>query len=68
MSCIRDVAIQEPLVDVVEPRMIVTDYVTVFNIDLYTVKKEDLGTTLASVALRRRREEAALFQNENPIF
>ncbi|XP_050078344.1 protein arginine N-methyltransferase 1 [Anopheles maculipalpis] len=42
MSSIRKVAISEPLVDVVDPKQIVTTSYMVKEIDLYTVKKEDL--------------------------
>lgn len=42
MSSIRKVAISEPLVDVVDPKQVVTSAYMVKEIDLYTVKKEDL--------------------------
>jgi len=42
MSCIRDVAITEPLVDVVEAKQVVTNAVIVKEINLYTVQVEDL--------------------------
>jgi len=42
MSSIRKVAISEPLVDVVDPKQVVTSSYMVKEIDLYTVKKEDL--------------------------
>lgn len=42
MSCIRDVAISEPLVDVVEPKQVVTNATVVKEIDLYTVTEKDL--------------------------
>uniref|UniRef100_A0A8C4NJZ9 type I protein arginine methyltransferase n=1 Tax=Eptatretus burgeri TaxID=7764 RepID=A0A8C4NJZ9_EPTBU len=45
MSCIRDVAIQEPLVDVVEPKQVVTNACLVKEVDIYTVKVEDLNFT-----------------------
>lgn len=43
MSCIREVAIREPLVDVVDAKQIVTNSNTLIDIDLYTVKPEDLN-------------------------
>lgn len=43
MSCIKEVAIKEPLVDVVEPEQIVTNSITLIEVDLYTVKPEDLN-------------------------
>ncbi|KAA8580208.1 hypothetical protein FQN60_005743 [Etheostoma spectabile] len=39
MSCIRNVAIKEPLVDVVDPKLV--------EVDIYTVKPEDLSFTSA---------------------
>lgn len=42
MSSIRKVAISEPLVDVVDPKQVVTNACLVKEVDLYTVKKEDL--------------------------
>jgi protein arginine N-methyltransferase 1 len=45
MSCIRDVAISEPLVDVVEPKQIVTGSCSVKEINLYTVTEDDLHFT-----------------------
>merc|ERR1712002_452030 len=43
MSCIREVAMTEPLVDVVEAKQVVTNACLVKEVDLYTVKKEDLA-------------------------
>jgi len=43
MSCIRDVAVNEPLVDVVESKQVVSTNCLVKEVDLYTVKKEDLA-------------------------
>ncbi|KAG8174386.1 hypothetical protein JTE90_017146 [Oedothorax gibbosus] len=45
MSCIRKVAITEPLVDVVDPKQVVTSSCLLKEIDLYTVKPEDLSFT-----------------------
>ncbi|XP_031561325.1 protein arginine N-methyltransferase 1-like [Actinia tenebrosa] len=42
MSSVRKVAIQEPLVDVVEPKQVVTNSCLLKEVDLHTVKKEDL--------------------------
>jgi predicted RNA methylase len=42
MSCIKKVALQEPLVDVVDPKVMLTDAVVVKKLDIQTVKKEDL--------------------------
>jgi len=43
MSCIRKVATQEPLVDVVDPKQVVTNSCLVKEVDIYTVKEEDLS-------------------------
>ncbi|KAK9722752.1 hypothetical protein QE152_g19493 [Popillia japonica] len=42
MSSIRKVAISEPLVDVVDPKQVVTNACLVKEVDLYTVQKADL--------------------------
>ncbi|GAB0097697.1 Protein arginine N-methyltransferase [Sergentomyia squamirostris] len=42
MSCIRKVAITEPLVDVVDPKQVVSSPYMVKEIDLYTITKADL--------------------------
>lgn len=42
MSAIRKVAISEPLVDVVDPKQVVTNSCLLKEVDLYTVTKEDL--------------------------
>ncbi|XP_054722599.1 protein arginine N-methyltransferase 1-like [Uloborus diversus] len=42
MSCIRKVAISEPLVDVVDPKQVVTNVCLLKEVDLYTVKVTDL--------------------------
>nr|CAB3265170.1 protein arginine N-methyltransferase 1-like [Phallusia mammillata] len=42
MSCIRDVAISEPIVDVVEPKQVITSGCMVKEVDLYTVTEADL--------------------------
>lgn len=39
-------AIQEPLVDVVDANQIVTNCCTLIDIDLYTVKPEDLKVNI----------------------
>lgn len=42
MSSIRKVAISEPLVDVVDPKQVVTNACLLKEVDLYTVQKADL--------------------------
>jgi protein arginine N-methyltransferase 1 len=56
MSCIRKVAISEPLVDVVDPKQVVTNSAVVKEVDLYTVKPEDLTFT-SSFRLHVRRDD-----------
>jgi hypothetical protein len=45
MSCIKDVAIKEPLVDMVDPKQLVTNACLIKAVDIYTVKVEDLTFT-----------------------
>ena len=45
MKCIREIAIREPLVDVVPYEAVVTNAFPFKNIDLLTVKKEELSFT-----------------------
>ncbi|XP_036068454.1 protein arginine N-methyltransferase 8-B isoform X1 [Oryzias melastigma] len=45
MTCIRNVAMKEPLVDVVDPKQVVTNSCLVKEVDIYTVKPEDLSFT-----------------------
>lgn len=45
MSCIREVAISEPLVDVVDPKQVITNACLVKEVDMYTVKPEDISFT-----------------------
>ncbi|XP_048862518.1 protein arginine N-methyltransferase 8-B isoform X9 [Brienomyrus brachyistius] len=47
MSCIRNVAIKEPLVDVVDPKQVVTNSCLIKEVDIYTVKADDLSFTSA---------------------
>ncbi|KAL3313190.1 Protein arginine N-methyltransferase 1 [Cichlidogyrus casuarinus] len=45
MKAIRNVAVTEPLVDVVEPKQIVTNVALIKEVDMYTIKEEDLTFT-----------------------
>uniref|UniRef100_A0A8C4XEP7 type I protein arginine methyltransferase n=1 Tax=Erpetoichthys calabaricus TaxID=27687 RepID=A0A8C4XEP7_ERPCA len=45
MSCIKDVAIKEPLVDVVDLKRLVTSSCLIKEVDIYTVKTEVLSFT-----------------------
>lgn len=56
MSAIRDVALLEPLVDVVEARQVVTDSCRMKEIDLNTCKVEDLNFN-APFTIRSRRND-----------
>lgn len=42
MSCIRKVALTEPLVDVVDPNQVVSNCVVVKDVDMYTITVDDL--------------------------
>ncbi|KAK7796228.1 hypothetical protein U0070_010911 [Myodes glareolus] len=44
-SCIKDVAIKEPLVDVVDLKQLVTNVCLIKEVDIYTVMVEDLTFT-----------------------
>ncbi|KAK6635235.1 Protein arginine N-methyltransferase 1 [Polyplax serrata] len=56
MSPIRKVAISEPLVDVVDPKQVVTNASLLKEVNLYTVTKEDLEFT-APFHLEARRND-----------
>ncbi|CAC5395063.1 protein arginine N-methyltransferase 1-like isoform X2 [Mytilus californianus] len=56
MSCIRKTAIAEPLVDVVDPNMVVTNACLVKEVDIYTVQLDDLSFT-APFHLQCRRSD-----------
>ena len=43
MSCIRKLALTEPLVDVVDPKQVVSNSCLLKEVDLYTVTKEELA-------------------------
>ncbi|GLC35726.1 Protein arginine N-methyltransferase 1 [Pleodorina starrii] len=56
MSCIRQLAIAEPLVDIVEPDQIATSVQTVVSVDISTMKKED-ATFAAPFSLTLNRND-----------
>lgn len=56
MSPIRKVAVAEPLVDVVDPNQVVSNACLIKEVDLYTVKLEDL-TFSAPFHLQVRRDD-----------
>jgi len=45
MSCIKELALLEPLVDVCEPKQLISEPCQILDIDIYTVKKEELDFT-----------------------
>lgn len=55
-SCIKEIALREPLVDTVELRSVVCDPAAVKHLDLLTVKKEDL-TFASDFQLRVTRND-----------
>ncbi|KAI0733179.1 S-adenosyl-L-methionine-dependent methyltransferase [Fomitopsis betulina] len=55
-SCIKDIALREPLVDTVDLKAVVTDPCLVKHIDLLTAKKEDLTFT-APFSLNATRDD-----------
>ncbi|XP_061299476.1 protein arginine N-methyltransferase 1, partial [Pezoporus flaviventris] len=56
MSCIKDVAIREPLVDVVDPKQLVTNACLIKEVDISVVKAEDLSFT-APFCLQVKRND-----------
>lgn len=55
-SCIKDIALREPLVDTVELKSVVCDPACVKQLDLLTIKKEDL-TFASDFALKATRND-----------
>jgi len=56
MSCVKQLVIDEPLVDVVDPTKVCTMCAPVLDINLYTVKKEDLDFN-STVELHVKRND-----------
>lgn len=57
MSSIRNLAMQEPLVDVVDPHQIVTDSCIVREIDLNSITEAELEQFSSSFTLRMKRDD-----------
>ena len=57
MSSIREMALHEPLVDVVDHRQVVTDYCTIKDVDLYTITEEELKGFESPFQLRLKRDD-----------
>lgn len=76
MSPIKEVALKEPVIDVVDPKALVTDCVPILKLDILTCTKEDLAFT-ASFKLEAQRNdfihglvayfECAFTQTHKPI-
>ncbi|KAJ7217773.1 S-adenosyl-L-methionine-dependent methyltransferase, partial [Mycena pura] len=58
-SCIKDIALREPLVDTVDLKAVVTDPCMIKAINLLTAKKEDLSF-VAPFSLKATRDDCAL--------
>ncbi|ODM89693.1 Protein arginine N-methyltransferase 1 [Orchesella cincta] len=56
MSCLRKVAIREPLVDVVDQKMVVSNHCQLLEVDLNTLRKEDLNFSVP-FQLHSRRDD-----------
>nr|NVI69779.1 arginine methyltransferase 1 [Cucujiformia] len=56
MSSIRKIAISEPLVDVVDPKQVVTNACLLKEVDLYTVTKQDLDFSAPFHLMCRRND------------
>jgi protein arginine N-methyltransferase 1 len=54
MSCLRKVAIREPLVDVVDQKMVVSSHCQLLEVDLNTLRKEDLNFSVPFTLTARR--------------
>lgn len=76
MSPIKELAIKEPVVDVVDAKAIVTDSVPILHLDILTCKKEDLEFTSKFRILAQRNDyihglvayfECAFTQVHKPI-
>ena len=61
MSCIREVALKEPLVDVVDFKQVVTSYCILKEVDLYTVKPHDLTFTSPFCLVMKRDDYVQAF-------
>ena len=58
MKCIKEVALAEPLVDTVEQSAVVSNSCTVLEVDIMTVRKEDLDFK-ANFSVRAARDDYA---------
>jgi len=56
MSCIKEMALVEPLVETVDPQQVISDACSILDIDLYTITKEELDFT-STFELRFSRDD-----------
>jgi len=56
MSCIKEMALVEPLVEVCDPHQVISDAYNILDIDLYTTTKEELDFT-SKFELRFSRDD-----------
>uniref|UniRef100_A0A8C2AD15 type I protein arginine methyltransferase n=1 Tax=Cyprinus carpio TaxID=7962 RepID=A0A8C2AD15_CYPCA len=56
MTCIRNVAMKEPLVDIVDSKQVVSNACLIKEVDIYTVKPEELSFT-SSFCLQIQRND-----------
>ncbi|ESN93493.1 hypothetical protein HELRODRAFT_157853 [Helobdella robusta] len=61
MSCIKKVAISEPLVDVVDPKQVVTNNCLLKEVDMYRVTEEDLSFSSQFCLMCRRSDYVQAF-------
>lgn len=56
MSALKEVALKEPVVDIVDPKLVVTNSVPILNIDLQNCTEEDLSFTSPFRLSAKRRD------------
>lgn len=56
MSCIKELALVEPLVEVCDPHQVIADACSILDIDLYTITKDELDFT-SNFKLRFTRDD-----------
>ena len=56
MSALKEVALKEPVVDIVDPKLVVTNTVPILNIDLQNCTEEDLSFTSPFRLSAKRRD------------
>lgn len=61
MSALKEVALKEPVVDIVDPKLVVTNSVPILNIDLQTCTEDDLSFTSPFRLHAQRRDHIHSF-------